>query len=114
MRRKSGVILLEVMLALAIVAVAGAALLALSAGSLDAITRGIRSEVRMREASAFLSTVSLWPAEDLDRRLGARAQGKYTLVIQRPSPALYEVALLDGGSQVELLRTVLFRPGERR
>ena len=58
--------------------------------------------------------MSLWPREDLDRRLGERAQGPWRLTITRPAPTLYVVSLADsasgGAAGAELLTTTLYRP----
>lgn len=68
------------------------------------------AEMRMRDADAFMAAVSLWTRDDLDRRLGDRAQGAWRLVVLRPEPNLYEVALRDTLSDVVVLRTALHRP----
>ena len=77
---RAGAVLLEVIIALAILATAGATITA------------------------------LWPRADLDRHLGERTQGHWRMRVDRPTPTLYVVTLTDGASNVELLRTALFRP----
>ena len=69
-------------------------------------------EHQLRAASGFLDVVALWPAEDLDRRLGTRAQGPWLLTIQRPHPYLYRVGVADSTNGKALIATVLFRPTE--
>lgn len=116
MRRGSGrggVALLEVLVALAILGSVGAALGALAAGAGDTVRRAQRADEELRRASALLEAVSLWPREDLDRRLGARAQGRWMLRIQHPLSSLYTVSLADSADARELLRTALFRPAPR-
>ena len=63
----------------------------------------------MRDADAFMAAVSLWTRDDLDRRLGDREQGPWRLVILRPEPTLYEVALRDTLTDAVVLRTALHR-----
>ena len=78
--------------------------------SADTVRRAREADAEMREASAFLHAVSLWTREDLDRRLGERPQGRWRLIVQRPTPTLYEVVLTDSAVTHEVLRTTLFRP----
>ena len=112
--RRSGAALLEVMVALAILAVAGVTAVAATGESVRAAARVRESEREIREASAFLEAVALWPREDLDRRLGDRAQGRWRLRISRPSPTVYEIALADSAGSDVLLETALYRPDAPR
>ncbi len=133
---RRGTTLLEVLVALVIIATAvvGAATLAAEAGRATARVRA--RDVALRRASAFLDAVALWPREDLDRHLGERGEGPWRLRIGRPVPTLYDVTLLaapdDSASrttavapsaasagavpevvpEVVLLTTSLYRPGE--
>jgi len=115
MRRASarGVVLLEVLVALATLGTVGGAMAALAVGAGDTVRRAQRADDELRGASALLESVALWPREDLDHRLGARAQGEWTLEVQHPVASLYTVSLLDSGGTHELLRTALFRPVSR-
>jgi type II secretory pathway pseudopilin PulG len=106
-----GAALLEVMVALVVLGVSGAAAAAMTSQASDAIRQAQAHEAALREASAFLDAVALWSREDLDRRLGDRAQGPWRLRIDRPAETLYVVSLHDGASGQELLRTSLFREG---
>jgi type II secretory pathway pseudopilin PulG len=107
---RRGAVLLEAMAALAILSTAGLAAAALAGQAADAVRRAQTADAELREASAFFHAVALWTREDLDRRLGERPQGRWTLVIQRPAPTLYEVVLADSALTREILRTALFRP----
>ena len=113
MRRRGsarpGVVLLETLVALAILGVAGASLAALAVGATDAVRRAHRLDDDVRRASAFLDVVALWPREDLDRRLGTRPQGEWLLDVRHVAPALYTVAIADSGDARPLLRTALYR-----
>ena len=98
-RRRSarpGVVLLETLVALAILGAAGAALATLAVGATDAVHRAERLDDDVRRASAFLDVVALWPREDLDRHLGTRPQGEWLLEVRHPVPTLYLVALSAG------------------
>lgn len=108
---RAGAVLLEAIVALLILSVAGTAAVTLVGQSADAVRRAREADAEVRAAGAFLHAVSLWTHEDLDRRLGDRPQGPWRLRIQRPAPTLYEVVLVDSAGDRELLRTALFRPG---
>lgn len=109
-RTRSGVVLLEVLVALTILGTAGAALAAMAVAANDAVRRAQQLDDDVRRASALLEAVALWPREDLDRHLGARPQGEWTLEVQRPMPTLYTLAIADSGGGRSLLRTALYRP----
>lgn len=108
-KRQRGVILLEVIVALAIFAVASVSALVLVRQSSTTVKHIRDTDERTRAASAFLETVSLWPREDLDRRLGHRRQGPWMLYIDRPTPILYRIVLSDSTGQYAILETTLFR-----
>ncbi|HYR09679.1 MAG TPA: hypothetical protein VEQ60_18030 [Longimicrobium sp.] len=93
-----------------ILAVAGTAAVTMVSQSADSVRRARIADAEMREAGAFFHSVALWTRDDLDRRLGERGQGKWKLIIQRPTPTLYEVVLTDSAVTQEILRTTLFRP----
>jgi type II secretory pathway pseudopilin PulG len=109
-RGRRGAVLLETMVAVVVLAVAGTTAVTMAAQSADAVRRARAADEEMRAASAFLHAVALWPREDLDRRLGTREQGDWRLRILRPDPTLYEVALTDSTGTRVLLRTSLHRP----
>lgn len=107
---RRGAVLLEAMVAMVILMVAGTAAVTMVAESAAAVARAREADERMRRADAFLHAASLWTRDDLDRRLGSRPQGPWTMNVQRPSPTLYEVVLWDSAGGPVLLRTSLFRP----
>lgn len=107
---RRGAALLEVMIALAILAIAGLSLVAAVNENLSSIVRVRERDHALARANAFMSTVSLWPSEDLDRRLGWRTQGEWRLRIDRPVPVLYEITLADSTGRHTLLKTILYRP----
>jgi type II secretory pathway pseudopilin PulG len=110
MRGESGAVLLEVMLALVLLAVGGTAAVVMASESARAVQHAREVDTEMRAASAFFDAVALWPREDLDRHLGERAQGSWRMTVQRPTPTLYTVVLRDTLRGAEILRTSLFRP----
>jgi type II secretory pathway pseudopilin PulG len=105
----AGAVLLEVIVALALLASAGLAAVSMAAEAAEAVSRAREAEVRTAEASRFMDAVSLWTRADLDRRLGERRQGPFILRLDRPDPELYTTALADSASGRVLLATSLFR-----
>jgi type II secretory pathway pseudopilin PulG len=104
------VVLLEAIVAMTILAIAGAAVVALATDSARAIDRARVADVATAQASAFLDAVALWPREDLDRHLGDRGEGAWRLIVDRPTATLYTVSLADSTGTRLLLHTVLYRP----
>lgn len=106
---RRGAVLLEVVVALTILATGGAGMIALASQSVDSLRRASAAERETERASEFLDAVVLWPRADLDRHLGARAQGPWRLIIERPLPTLYTVTLADSIGGRTLLTTALYR-----
>lgn len=106
---RSGVALLEVIIALTLFAVGGLSVAGAVGRAAHHLERSRRQEVELREASRFMNAVALWPRADLDRRLGTRPQGRWHLRVDRRNEYLYELVLIDVDS-VALVRTAVFRP----
>ena len=111
-RARQGAVLLEAIVALTILAIVGAAVTALAIDSARAVERARAADVEAQRASALLDAVALWSREDLDRHLGARGEGQWRMVVERPLPTLYTVTLADSSGDRVLLRTTLFRAEE--
>ena len=108
--KRRGLVLLEVIVALTILAVAGVGVVTLSASALGAMNRAHQADVASQHANHFFDAVSLWPRSDLDRHLGDRAEGPWRLRVGRPIPTLYVVSLRDTASDRILFATSLYRP----
>ena len=115
MRDERGVVLLEVLVAVAVLATAGI-------GLVELVGSGLRAErdARLREATLateerLLSALTLLNRTELDQRIGRRQIGEFVVDIQRPDPTLYRIALLQERSPyVEDLVTVVYRREEGR
>jgi type II secretory pathway pseudopilin PulG len=107
---RPGIALLEALVALVIVTVAGLAATAAVRQGAESVRRAEAADAELREASAFLDAVALWPREDLDRHLGDRPEGVWRLHLNRPIPTLYLVSLADSTDTRTLLQTALYRP----
>lgn len=108
-RSRSGAALLEALVALTILATAGAAIVVFATDAFRAVVLARAADAEVRRANALLEAVTLWPREDLDRHLGDRAQGPFRMVIQRPVPTLYTVVLTDSTRRRQILRTAIYR-----
>lgn len=114
MPSRVGATLLEVVVAMTILVVAGTGSVSLVSQALRAADEARRMDREVRAASEFMGAVSLWPREDLDRRLGNRRQGPWTLRIERQQSSVYHATLTDTLTGRPLIRTALFRPEIRR
>jgi len=108
-RHRGGAVLLEVVVALTILATAGVTMIALASQSMDALRRAHAAEDETASANAFMQAVSLWLRADLDRHLGDRPQGHWRLLVERPLSTLYTVTLTDSTGSRTLLTTALYR-----
>ena len=102
--------LIETLVALAILGVAGVAMLTLARDTSRALVRALADDAEVRRASALLDAVTLWSREDLDRHLGTRQQGPWRMHVNRDESSLYYIALRDSIDRHELLHTTLYRP----
>ena len=109
-RKRRGLVLLEVIVALTIFSVAGVSVVTLAAGALSAMARAHQADVASQKANHFFDAVSLWPRADLDRHLGDRSEGPWRLRVERPMPTLYVVSLRDSATDRILFATSLYRP----
>lgn len=108
--KRRGVVLLEALIALALIGTVALSTLALSASDTDAVKRLLVRSDEISEASRFLELVALWTRDDLDRRLGTRPQGPYRLRILRPMRTVYTLELLDSKTERLMLATAVYRP----
>lgn len=108
-----GAVLLEVMVALAVLAMIGSAAAWQASEAIATVQRTHQREREVRAANRLLTAVSLWPRDDLDRHLGSTKQGVWRLRIDRPAPTVYAITLADSATGTVLLATALFREADR-
>jgi len=112
MRRERGVALLEVLAAVAILGVAGLALVELVAGGTRAAGVAWDRERELSDAERLLTAWGLLKREELDQRIGERVVGPYVMRVQRPEQGLYRLAVERSVAPgVEELVTVVYRAG---
>jgi hypothetical protein len=109
-RKRPGVVLLEALVALALISTAALSMLALTATDSENIARLIARSREISAAGAFMEAASLWSRTELDQRLGSRQQGPYELRILRPAPSVYTLELFDSMTGQALLSTAVHRP----
>jgi type II secretory pathway pseudopilin PulG len=110
-RPERGMVLLEALLALAILAIGGTALLA-AMGAAVRSERGLRArEQALQAGDRVLTALALLSRNDLDRRLGRHPVDDFLVEIQRPEPTLYRIGLRESRApETEALVTVVYRP----
>lgn len=106
---RRGAVLLEVLIAMVIFTIAAAASLARAAEARHAVLLARAQETRVEAASAFMDRVALWPAEDLDRHLGAHRQGPWLLDVEHPGTTIYSLALADSTGRQQFVKTLVYR-----
>jgi Tfp pilus assembly protein PilV len=107
-RTRQGMVLLEVIIALTIFMIAGLSAAVWVRQTLLTVDHAHTAVDEMAAASDYLDRIALWPREDLDRHLGARREGPWTVQVARPTSTIYEVVIGDSSS-APLLRTWLYR-----
>ena len=107
-----GIALLEVVAALAILSVAGLALVQLVAEQGRATSWAAARERELWDQERLLAAHALLDGRDLSLRLGSRDVDPYVVTVQRPEPGFYRIAVGRASAPaVEDLVTVVYRPG---
>lgn len=113
MRGERGVALLEVLVALMILATVGTGLVTVVASALDVAEQAQAREARFGTAMRTLTRLTFQNKRGLDIRLGTRVEGSVVTRVDRPRPGLYRLAVSDTAAPGdELMVTVVYRPGE--
>jgi type II secretory pathway pseudopilin PulG len=107
---RRGVALLEVMVGLTLLAIAGVGLLVVLAQATDSVHEIDRRDAEARAASALLDGVSLWTRDQLDARIGSTRLADWTLHVAPLTPTIYRMALADTMTGALVLETSMYRP----
>jgi len=114
LRNERGVVLLEVLVALVILAIAGIALMENVGAGLRAERDARDRESRLAAEERLFSALALLKRTDLDQRIGRRQIGEFVVDVQRSERTLYRIAIVQERSpQVEDLVTVVYRAEPR-
>jgi Tfp pilus assembly protein PilV len=111
---REGAALLEVVVGLTILAVAGTAFVALLAQSAESVRAFRHREAETVQAAAALERITLWSHTELAAHAGTIALPGLTVRISEIAPSLYAIAMTDSVDRVALLRTVLYAPDTSR
>ena len=106
-----GTALLESLIALFVVGVAGLSLMSLASACVERVRRATIADRESAVASALLEAVSLWSRDELEQRLGRRSQGPFVLDVQPTTSQLFTIVVSDSTEGQRLLATQLYRPG---
>jgi hypothetical protein len=110
-RLRLGAVLLESLVALVLLGTIASTAAWAAAEQIRGLDRQLTHEEEVRAAVRLLTAVSVWPAADLDRRLGETSQREWILIIRRPEASLYEVELIKASTTRPLVSTTLYRAG---
>lgn len=115
MRNERGVALLEVLIAVVVLATAGVALVELVGAGLRGEHEAQEREQTLAAEERVLAAMTLLNRTELDQRIGRRLVGEFIVDVQRPERTLYRIAVLQQQSaHVEDLVTVVYRRSEER
>ena len=110
LRAERGVALLEVLIALVILATAGVSLVGLLGAGLRGEQDARERERTLANEDRVLAAMTLLKRVDLDRRIGRHDVGEFVVDIQHPERTLYRIAVAQTiAPQVEDLVTVVYR-----
>jgi type II secretory pathway component PulJ len=110
MRGERGVILLDALVALAILACGLVALVTLGVSALAEVTRARASAAEMERAHHLMGTLTLLSRAEFDQRLGHHDAGDFTIAISRPEVGAYRIAVAPAEApERDLLVTVVPR-----
>ena len=109
-RKRAGATLLEVVVALVILAVAGVGLLSLSGETADALDTMLRRERMTRSAAAQLEGLALRSRLEMINTVGTHRVAAVDVNVSQLSSTLFEVAVTDTTNGAVVLRTTLYRP----
>ena len=106
-----GAALVEVLVALSVLSIAGLAFAELAQAALAGAARAREAEERLLDQDRLLAAYALLDRRDLERRQGTRPVGPYILTIERLDLDLFRVGVGFTGEAPEL-ETVLYRPDQ--
>jgi type II secretory pathway pseudopilin PulG len=101
--------MLEVMLGIAILGMAGVALIAVLTQTVTTATHGRASERRVMSAAQLLDRATLWNENELTMRLGRQRIGAWDLEVGAPRARLFTLVVHDTLTGAPVLRTTVYR-----
>jgi Tfp pilus assembly protein PilV len=102
--------LVEVLVAIVVLAVAGTALITMLGQTAHTVRTMRESDRRTRAASEQLERLVVWDAAQLRGQVGRSTFRGWTLYVTEVSRELFDVAIAENDTSAVLLRTTLYRP----
>jgi len=109
-RRRRGVALLEVLIALVVLAFSGTAMITLLGQTAHTVRNLRDSERTIRLASAELERLVLWDRGQLAAHVGRSSIRGWSIRVDALTPALFDVSIAESDTGIVLLRTTVYRP----
>jgi hypothetical protein len=109
-RPRRGSSFIEVLLSLALLAIAGTALITLLGQTVHSLENLGATEIQTRAAGFELSALATLDRAALSARVGRTRSHGWSMQINRPAPDLFEVTVAASDTGMVLLRTTLYRP----
>jgi hypothetical protein len=108
-RRRSGVVVIDVILGLTLLLIAGIAWITLMGQTFHSVQLVRDRERELRRAGGLLDAIAgSWGSTDFDARLGTIRIRGFELTTRALAPRLYQVTVADPTNRVPLLRTVFY------
>ena len=112
--RAAGFSLLEVVVALAILAISGMAWTTLTSQTLFAVAAAHAREDRVEAASALLGRIESRPTAELMAMVGRRRIGRFTVAISLASNDVLAIEVFDSSGSERVLATRIYRRSGKR
>lgn len=109
-RPRRGVALVEVLVAVVLLATAGTGLITLLGQTSHSMRTALESERVVRRASTELDRLAVLDRAALLARSGRSRSGGWTIEIHPLGDGLFNVAIMEGDTAHALLTTTLYRP----
>jgi Tfp pilus assembly protein PilV len=107
---RRGTAIIEVLVALVVLAVAGTALVSMLGQTQASVNLTHRREHEVEPAVQLLDEALTMSHAELEARIGSTRRRGFTLTISAAAPSLYALEVADTASGAVLLRTALYRP----
>ena len=112
-RNRKGMILIDALLAVAILSSAGVAFVTLLVSTLEFHGRVHEREIELGRAERILTATTLLTRSELEQRIGMRPAGDFAIWVDRPEPRLFRVGVAPlARPEAELLATLVYRGEE--
>jgi prepilin-type N-terminal cleavage/methylation domain-containing protein len=107
-RRRSGLTLLEVLVALAILGLGSAAWVGLVAQGMHAARMSDSRDAQIQHAALQLARMSTWSRTQLAAHVGRTAAPGFLVIVGEVTPSLYDVVIADTVRGAVLLHTSFY------